>query len=260
MGKAQFFSILLPETIVKIRNLEYDIGKLFHVVRLRLRGVPARDARPCRRRVLWEGVLAVKRKPIRWMSVMAAAFVLAGALMWPAPRPKLLENDARDQFAAEDTLFLPEEPTPLTGLPEASEESQSPAELDEVQAAYVEEVLTLVNQEREKAGLPPLELDSALQQAAQTRAVECSKKFSHTRPDGTSYKTAIAEAGLEVVYTGENVASGHTSPEHVMQGWMHSSGHKANILNAKYTKIGIGLVENTGSYYGGYAWAQLFVQ
>ena len=86
------------------------------------------------------------------------------------------------------------------------------------------------------------------------------KVFSHTRPDGTSYKTAISEAGVVSNYTGENVACGHSSAQQVVKAWLNSPGHKDNILNSNFTKIGVGLEKNVGNGYRGYAWAQLFVK
>ena len=92
------------------------------------------------------------------------------------------------------------------------------------------------------------------------RAGECVSTFSHTRPNGTKYKTAIAEAGVVSNYTGENVASGYTSAKQVVSGWLNSEGHRANILNEKFTKLGVGFVANTGNRYKGFAWSQLFVR
>ena len=79
-------------------------------------------------------------------------------------------------------------------------------------------------------------------------------------PDGTPYKTAIAEAGVQSNYTGENVATGHTSPQQVVSRLLKSEGHRANIVNEKFTRIGIGLEKNVGNRYGGYSWSQLFVK
>ena len=73
-----------------------------------------------------------------------------------------------------------------------------------------------------------------------------------------SYKTAAAEAGVTSNYMGENVASGHITPQEVVQDWMDSEGHRANILNPRFTRLGVGLTENTGNSYSGYAWVQIF--
>lgn len=121
--------------------------------------------------------------------------------------------------------------------------------------SYAEEVLALVNAERAKAGVGALTLDSNAQQAAEIRAAEIRQSFSHTRPDGRDFGTALTEAGVRYTASGENIAYGQNSPEEVMRGWMNSEGHRANILNGSYTSIGIGHIEDAaGTDY----WVQLF--
>ena len=80
--------------------------------------------------------------------------------------------------------------------------------------------------------------------AAQVRAVEGQTLLSLTRPNGTSFATALKEAGVSYRGAGENIAWGQKTPEQVMQGWMNSAGHRANILNARYTTIGVGYYRN----------------
>lgn len=129
---------------------------------------------------------------------------------------------------------------------------------DETQAdyhAYVLRVVELVNDERAKAGLNPLTLQKNITAAAQVRAVESEKSFSHTRPNGSSFSTALTEAGVSYRGSGENIAWGQRSPEEVMRGWMNSAGHRANILNAKFTSIGVGYHQNAA---GMNYWSQLF--
>ena len=121
--------------------------------------------------------------------------------------------------------------------------------------AYVLRVAELVNEERAKAGLQPLTLKEDITNAAQVRAVETEKSFSHTRPDGRHFATALTEAGVSYRGAGENIAWGQKTPEQVMEGWMNSAGHRANILNEKYTSIGIGYYSSAnGTNY----WTQLF--
>lgn len=112
---------------------------------------------------------------------------------------------------------------------------------------YAFEVLRLVNQERAKEGKAPLTMDKSLLDSAMLRAVETSALFSHTRPTGEDCFTAN-----EKMY-GENIAI-NWSPENVMTSWMNSPGHRANILNASYKSIGIGVVCVDGTYY----WVQCF--
>ncbi len=121
-------------------------------------------------------------------------------------------------------------------------------------SAYAQEVLNLVNKERSANGLSPLSFDTNVQKAADTRAEEIKKSFSHTRPDGKAFSTALTESGANFSGAGENIAIGQKTPEEVVSAWMNSSGHRANILNSKYKYIGVGCVKS-GS---GYAWTQLF--
>ncbi len=120
------------------------------------------------------------------------------------------------------------------------------------------EVLKIMNQEREKEGLPPLTSLPELQDATDTRAAELAELFSHDRPDGRPWKTVFDEIDLPTYRTaGENIAAGYGNPEAVMVGWMNSAGHRSNILGAAYTHVGVGHHYQSGSDYRNY-WTQLF--
>lgn len=118
--------------------------------------------------------------------------------------------------------------------------------------SQIGEVLALVNAERAKNGLSPLTLDTELTSNANIRAKEIVEQFSHTRPNGESCDTAVT---VNWSYIGENIAMGYPTPEAVMNGWMNSDGHRKNILNGDFTKIGIGVCSSGGAMY----WVQLFV-
>lgn len=117
----------------------------------------------------------------------------------------------------------------------------------------VAEVIRLVNEERAKQGLPALKTTDALTRAAQVRADELLTLFSHTRPDGRSCFTALGEAGVSYRAAGENIAMGYPTPAAVVEGWMNSPGHRANILNGSYTTIGVGYNSQKN------CWVQMFV-
>ncbi|MBQ9233607.1 MAG: hypothetical protein IJ167_06185 [Lachnospiraceae bacterium] len=119
---------------------------------------------------------------------------------------------------------------------------------------YANQVLAIVNKERAAQGLSALTMDLGLVETAKLRATEIKVTFSHTRPNGTSCFTAFPSTQTTV---GENIASGYTSPNSVMNGWMNSSGHRANILNANFKSIGIACYYVPGSAYG-YYWVQAF--
>ncbi len=119
---------------------------------------------------------------------------------------------------------------------------------------YANQVAALVNQERAANGLKPVRMSPQLSQAANVRAVEIKQNFSHTRPDGTSCFTAVTDMGITYQYVAENIAYGQKDPESVMNAWMNSSGHRANILNKNMEYIGVGVNYDNGVYY----WTQFF--
>lgn len=125
----------------------------------------------------------------------------------------------------------------------------------EGQLTYAEQVVALVNEERAKQGLNALTINTDVAAAAQVRAVEIKESFSHTRPDGRSFSTALKEQNVSYRGSGENIAWGQSSPEKVMEAWMNSEGHRANILNASFTSIGVGYNQVNGVNY----WTQLFI-
>ena len=117
-------------------------------------------------------------------------------------------------------------------------------------------VLKLVNEERAKAGLPVLALHAGATRAAQQRAGEIETAFSHTRPDGSNFTTALTAAGVTYRAAGENIAYGQKSAGQVMQDCMNSAGHRANIMNGNFTSIGIGHYKSAA---GVDYWTQLFI-
>lgn len=126
---------------------------------------------------------------------------------------------------------------------------------DETIHTYASRILDLVNAERAKAGLSALRLDTGITAAANVRAKEIKQSFSHTRPNGSSFSTALQEQGVTYRGSGENIAWGQKSPEQVMNAWMNSSGHRANILNPNFQNIGIGYYQDAN---GRNYWVQLF--
>lgn len=124
-------------------------------------------------------------------------------------------------------------------------------------SSEAEAVLKLVNAERSKQGLKPLSLSGKLTNIAVMKSKDMAEKnyFDHTSPTyGTPFEM-LQQFGVHYRTAGENIAAGQRTPEEVMQSWLNSSGHRANILNAQYTEIGIGYYK--GGSYGTY-WTQLF--
>ena len=122
------------------------------------------------------------------------------------------------------------------------------------------EVLSLVNQERVRNGLAKLSWGDTCAGAAETRAVEITQLYSHTRPDGSPWSTACdsPEDGGKYV-EGENLVAGSSavSPETTVAAWMNSEAHRANILNPEYTKLSVGFHFDTDTQYKTH-WSQYF--
>ncbi|MFF3378711.1 CAP domain-containing protein [Streptomyces sp. NPDC002680] len=128
-----------------------------------------------------------------------------------------------------------------------------PGDLDRTAA----EVTDLTNRERARAGLPPLATDALLTRAAQAHSTDMVVRqfYSHTGPDGSQPWDRAAAAGSTRRTIGENIACGQRSPAEVVEGWMNSPGHRANILKREFTHIGIGFA---GGGKAGTYWTQLF--
>lgn len=171
----------------------------------------------------------------------------------PDEQPDETPDEAPEE-TPDNTPQLPEgsrpEETPDNGTEQNPEDNNNGTS----QGDFASQVVALVNAERAKQGLSALTIDTKVQQAALVRAKESAQSFSHTRPNGSSFSTALTEAGVSYRTAGENIAYGQSTPQQVMNAWMNSSGHRANILNANYTTIGVGYTVINGTAY----WAQLF--
>jgi len=120
------------------------------------------------------------------------------------------------------------------------------------------EIINLVNQQRTNAGLKPLSEYSALTSVAMLKAEDLAinNYFDHISPTYGSPGNMIKNKGINYSSAGENIAKGQTSAQQVMNDWMNSPGHRANILNNKYTQIGVGIARNVQ---GQYVWVQMFI-
>ena len=121
-------------------------------------------------------------------------------------------------------------------------------------SSYVTRIVELVNEQRAAAGLSPVTASAELSAAADVRAQEIVGGFSHYRPNGTYFNTVLDQRGVSYNGAGENIAYGYDTPERVMSEWMNSPGHRANILDSRYTKLGVGYYESGGVKY----WTQMF--
>ena len=120
---------------------------------------------------------------------------------------------------------------------------------------YESEVVRLVNEQRVKNGLSKLTEDWELSRVARYKSQDMkdNKYLSHTSPVYGSPFEMIKNFGIYYRSAGENIAKGQSTPQAVVNAWMNSSGHRANILNKNYTRIGVGYVS------GGNYWTQMFI-
>jgi|GEM_PF-297938 len=142
--------------------------------------------------------------------------------------------------------------------------STPPPESDGPNPSFEEQVLALVNQERTKEGLQPLVLEPSLRDAARTHSRNMAQQdfFDHTGADGSRFTDRIRATGFSITgASAENIAAGSATPEAVVQRWMNSSGHRANILNPALTQLGVGhyfLANDTGNVNYNHYWTQKF--
>ncbi|MEH0823965.1 MULTISPECIES: CAP domain-containing protein [unclassified Micromonospora] len=122
-------------------------------------------------------------------------------------------------------------------------------------SAELQKVVTIVNQERAKAGCKALTVNAKLNLAAQRHSQDQAdhQKMDHTGSDGSQPWDRVKAAGYSYRMVGENVAWNYQTPAAVMEGWMNSEGHRKNILNCSYTQIGVGVARSNGPY-----WTQVF--
>lgn len=120
--------------------------------------------------------------------------------------------------------------------------------------AFAEAVLELCNRERRQRGLCRLVLAEDLMTVARQRAQEITRCFEHTRPNGSGWDTLLRNKKNT---WGENIAEGQESPEKVMDSWMKSPGHRANILNGEFRELGVGYLYQPEEEYLHY-WVQNF--
>ena len=131
------------------------------------------------------------------------------------------------------------------------------------QDQFDQQVLNLINQYRAQNGLSGLILSQELDQTADKYAnrMATGDFFSHTDPNGSTPFTRMRAEGYQYTTAGENIAAGYATPESVVQGWIDSPGHRANILNPNYKHMGIGyayLANDTGSVNYRHYWVQTF--
>ncbi|MET0960114.1 MAG: CAP domain-containing protein [Psychrobacillus psychrotolerans] len=147
-----------------------------------------------------------------------------------------------------------QEPTPTVQTPVV--QKPTPEVKEEVKVtSEIQQVVNLTNQERAKAGLKALQIDTKLTQSAQAKSQDMKNKnyFSHTSPTYGSPFDQMKSMGITYKSAAENIAMGQRNAAEVVDAWMKSPGHKANIMNGSFTHIGVGLSDS------GYYWTQQFI-
>ncbi|MYL64626.1 hypothetical protein GLW07_14810 [Bacillus hwajinpoensis] len=128
-------------------------------------------------------------------------------------------------------------------------------EADTGLSEFEQQVVNLTNDERAKAGLPALEVDTELSKVAQAKSEDMrdNNYFAHNSPTYGSPFDMMNQFGVDYQSAGENIAKGQQTPEEVVNAWMNSEGHRKNIMNGSFTHIGVGYVEE------GNIWTQQFI-
>ena len=138
---------------------------------------------------------------------------------------------------------------------EAAETAETAETSAPAASNYEQKVAELVNIERQKNGLAPLTLDSTISDVARMKSKDMSDNnyFAHQSPTYGSAGDMLTKFGVKWSAWGENIAAGQRTPEEVVNAWMNSEGHRANILSPNFSKIGVGYVNN-----GRPNWTQMF--
>ncbi len=176
-------------------------------------------------------------------------------------QPKQVEQKPKEQTPAEQPTEKPEQQKPVQQEKPSNQqvqekEKQEPSQTDKSELSQFEqEVVDLTNQERAKQGLPALKVDTELSKVARAKSKDMAANgyFAHNSPTYGSPFDMMKQFGISYSTAGENIAKGQRSPQEVVNAWMNSQGHRENIMNAKFTHIGVGYVEQ------GNHWTQQFI-
>ena len=210
---------------IELQNGEFDFNKFKELVNKTLNDQSAQ-------KVIKEGIKVYKENASKETNTKA-----------PAKSTNVTNNKATAPTNTTNQQVEAPANTPSTNV------SQSVSEFEK-------QVVDLTNAERAKAGLKPLQISNPLMDVAQAKSEDMAKNnyFSHTSPTYGSPFDQMKSAGISYKAAGENIAQGQKTPEEVVQAWMNSEGHRANILNGSFTHIGVGYVAD-GNY-----WTQQFIQ
>lgn len=168
------------------------------------------------------------------------------------------EQEVEQPVQKQEQPEAPKAPAAPQPQPEQPQQNEQPAEESKQQSELSEfevQVVELTNAERAKEGLAPLQIDHELSKVARDKSKDMATNgyFDHNSPVYGSPFDMMKNYGINYKAAGENIAQGQRSPEEVVNAWMNSSGHRANIMNGSFTHIGVGFVEQ------GNHWTQMFI-
>jgi len=126
---------------------------------------------------------------------------------------------------------------------------------------FERQVFELTNIERAHYGLTPLIWDAALARVARDHAIDMrdNNMRGHIGSDGSTVRERVERAGIAARGWSENMAYGQQTPQAVVAAWMNSPGHRANILRAESTHLGVGFIEGNANSDFSIYWAQKFI-
>ncbi len=173
-------------------------------------------------------------------------------LIYPGQKinlPKGTKSEESKSEVTEPEVSTPEVTEPETSTPEVTEPERN-------DQAIVNQIIALVNEERANNGLQPLSNNADLSEVAYLKAVDMANNnyFDHTSPTYGSPFDMMKTFEITSLRAAENIAKGQRTAESVMNDWMNSPGHRANILNPNFNEIGIGYEKNE------HTWVQMFIQ
>ncbi len=198
----------------------------------------------------------------RWWTPTATAWLWPTATLPPtatAP-PPTPEPSPTATTAPPTATLTPLPPTATPVPPTATPVPPTPTAAGcapSGNVGYEDQLLALINQERQNQGLAPLTMNAALREAARahSRDMACNGFFSHTGSDGSSPADRVTRYGYSFSYLGENIYAGsgpYNSPQAAFQAWMNSTGHRENMLSPNFVHVGIGYMYEPNSPYGSY--------
>ena len=181
------------------------------------------------------------------VSVLAATVHLPLILRQRAPTPT--------------PTWTPRPTATRTSTPTSTPRPTATATPTEQPPSYAQQLVALINAERDQRGLTLLTVDARLQRAAEKHSLDMATNafFDHVGSDGSQPSTRVEREGYSWRAWAENIAAGDSSPEEAMDGWMNSPPHRDSMLSTSYQHIGIGYVYNPAAPWGHY-WTAVFAR